>query len=61
MENGMENGDGHSRLAVQEYPFDVEQYIQKRLREIDDLDERRFAKDPILHILEKLKGISSYK
>ena len=54
MENGMENGDGHSRLAVQEYPFDVEQYIQKRLREIDDLDERRFAKEVLLQGLGKI-------
>lgn len=54
MENGMENGDGHSRLAVQEYSFDVEQYIQKRLREIDDLDERRFAKEVLLQGLGKI-------
>ena len=30
--------------GIQEYPFDFERYIEERLREINDLDERRFAK-----------------
>lgn len=30
--------------AILEYPFDFERYMEERLREIDDLDERQFAK-----------------
>lgn len=30
--------------ALMEYPFDFGRFIEKRIREIDDLDERRFAK-----------------
>lgn len=30
--------------AILEYPFDFERYIEEQLRQIDDLDERRFAK-----------------
>lgn len=39
--------------AIQEYPFDFERYIEERLREIDDLDERRFAKTVLLEGLGK--------
>ena len=31
-----------------EYPFDFEAYIQERMKEIDDWDERRFAKTVLL-------------
>ncbi len=34
--------------AVREYPFDFQRYIEERLREIDRLDERRFAKELLL-------------
>lgn len=34
--------------AVLEYPFDFKRYTEQRLREIDDLDERRFAKRVLL-------------
>ncbi len=34
--------------GIEEYPFDFERYIEERLREIDDLDERRFAKKVLL-------------
>lgn len=37
-----------------EYPFDFDAYIQKRLREIDDLDERKFAKTVLLEGLLKV-------
>ena len=30
--------------AVREYPFDFERYMEQRLLEIDNLDERRFMK-----------------
>ncbi len=39
--------------AVKEYPFDFKRYIEERLREIDDLDERRFAKQVLLEGLGK--------
>ena len=34
--------------AVREYPFDFERYMEQRLREIDNLDERRFMKEILL-------------
>ncbi len=39
--------------GIQEYPFDFERYIEERLREINDLDERRFAKMVLLEGLGK--------
>lgn len=40
-----------------EYPFDFQEYVERRLREIDDLEERRFAKqllqDGLLNIIRK--------
>ena len=45
-----------------EYPTDFERYIENRLKEIDDLDERRFAKavlwdglGKIMHRMEEEK------
>jgi len=40
----MEGWGEKSQSAVTEYPMDFERYIEERLKEIDDLDERRFAK-----------------
>ncbi len=40
--------------SVIEYPFDYKRYIEKRLREIEDLDERRFAKTVLLEGLGKI-------
>lgn len=40
----MENWKDNNLSAILEYPFDFERYIEERLREIDDLDERQFAK-----------------
>lgn len=39
---------------ILEYPFDFERYIQERLREIDDVDERRFAKTILTEGLGKV-------
>lgn len=39
---------------IEEYQFDYENYIQMRLKEIDDLDERRFAKELLLEGLAKV-------
>lgn len=50
----MENWYEDNRSAVLEYPFDYERYIQERLREIQDLDERKFAKEVLLHGLGKV-------
>lgn len=33
---------------TEEKEFDYENYIKRRLREIDDLDERRYAKELLL-------------
>ncbi len=43
----------NSISLLREYPFDFQRYIEVRLREIDDLDERRFAKEVLLHGLGK--------
>ena len=40
--------------TVLDYPFDFERYIEKRLREIEDLDERKFAKEVLLEGLGKV-------
>lgn len=40
----MENWGEKNLSGVMEYPMDFERYIENRLKEIDDLDERRFAK-----------------
>ena len=40
--------------GIEEYPFDFERYIEERLREIDDLDERRFAKKILLDGLGRM-------
>ncbi len=50
----MEQREDDNLSAVLEYPLDMERYIQRRLREIDDLDERRFAKTVLLEGLGKL-------
>lgn len=39
---------------MEENKFDYNNYIQMRLREIDDLDERRFAKELLVDQLEKI-------
>ncbi len=39
---------------MEEKQFDYENYIQERLREIEDLDERRFAKKLLLENLGKI-------
>lgn len=36
------------KSSILEYPFDYERYIAEQLREIEDLDERRFAKKILL-------------
>ena len=43
----------NSVSLLREYPFDFQRYIEVRFREIDDLEERRFAKEVLLHGLGK--------
>lgn len=50
----MEDWRENSLSVILEYPFDFERYIEGRLREIDDLDERRFAKEVLLEGLGKV-------
>lgn len=49
----MNNNRNNNHIPMQEYPFDYERYINEQLRQIDDLDERRFAKEILL------KGLGS--
>lgn len=50
----MENWNENNLSSVLEYPFDFDRYIEERIREIDDLDERRFAKKVLLEGLGKV-------
>lgn len=50
----MENWKDNNLSAILEYPFDFERYMEERLREIDDLDERKFAKKLLLEGLGKV-------
>lgn len=50
----MENWKDNNLSAILEYPFDFERYIEERLREIDDLDERKFVKKLLLEGLGKV-------
>ncbi|GLC80088.1 hypothetical protein [Lacrimispora brassicae] len=44
----MKNWKENNLSGVEEYPFDFRRYIEERLREIDDLGERGFAKEVLL-------------
>ncbi len=46
---------------IEEKAFDYENYIQEQLRRIDDLDERRFAKELLLESLGKMIAWSDLK
>lgn len=50
----MEQWKDRNLSAILEYPFDFERYIEERMREIDDLDERRFAKKLLTEGLGKV-------
>lgn len=50
----MEYGKDEKLSGVLEYPFDYQRYIEMRLREIDDLDERRLAKEILFEGLGKV-------
>lgn len=40
----MEKWNNKNTSAILEYPFDFQRYVEERIREIDDLDERQYAK-----------------
>ena len=42
--------------AIREYPFDFDRYLEERLREINDLDERRFTKELLLNGLGRVSA-----
>ena len=46
---------------IEEKAFDYENYIQEQLRRIDDLDERRFAKELLMESLGKMIAWSEHK
>lgn len=50
----MENWKDNNLSAILEYPFDFGRYIEERLREVDDLDERKFVKKLLLEGLGKV-------
>lgn len=50
-----------NRSAVLEYPFDFDRYIEERLREISDLDERKYAKEVLLHGLGRIIACTEEK
>lgn len=50
----MESWKDNHLSAILEYPFDFERYIEERLREISDLDERQYAKKILAEGLGKL-------
>ena len=47
--------------AIREYPFDFDCYLEERLREINDLDERRFTKKLLLNGLGRVIGCMEEK
>lgn len=44
----MGNWKDSNLSAIMEYPFDFDQYLERQLRRIDDLDERKFAKELLI-------------
>lgn len=50
----MEKWKDNHLSAILEYPFDFERYIEERLREISDFDERQYAKKILAEGLGKL-------
>ncbi len=50
----MENWKDNYLSGILEYPFDFQRYMEERLREIDDLDERKFVKKLLLEGLGKV-------
>ena len=51
----------HNMSAIREYPFDFGRYLEERLREINDLDERRFTKELLLNGLGRVIGCMEEK
>lgn len=50
----MEHWKDNYLSDILEYPFDFQRYMEERLREIDDLDERKFVKKLLLEGLGKV-------
>lgn len=50
----MTNWQEDNLSTIMEYPFDFDRYIAEQLREIDDLDERRFAKTVLVEGLGRM-------
>jgi len=57
----MKNWKENNLSGMEEYPFDFRRYIEERLREIDDLGERSFAKEVLLTGLGKAIQITEEK
>lgn len=50
----MEKRQEENLSAILEYSFDFDRYMEERLREIEDLDERKFAKNLLLEGLGRV-------
>lgn len=57
----MENWKENNLSAILEYPFDFDRYMEERLREIDDLEERQFTKKLLIEGLGKVIGRTEEK
>ena len=47
--------------SVLEYDFDFETYMQEKLRDIEDIKERKFAKDAVFDVFEKVIKLTENK
>lgn len=57
----MKNWKENNLSGIEEYPFDYKRYIEERLREIDDLGERGYAKEVLLTGLGKAIQLTEEK
>lgn len=57
----MANWQDENLSSILEYPFDFQRYMEEQLREIDDLDERIFAKKVLLEGLGKIIRQTEHK
>lgn len=57
----MESWKDNNLSAILEYPFDFERFIAERIREIDDLDERKYAKKILAEGLGKIIRLTEAK
>jgi len=57
----MDDWRDNNLSGILEYPFDFERYMEERLREIDDIKEREFAKVVLVEGLGKIMNVTEAK